>query len=83
MIPYNSEYLAIIYEKNSRQIRSIVNPDYDEQLEDKSWVTSDVEELAMLKIHKSKLNLNNNKAFSFADCAVIEEKVELYLKEMV
>ena len=59
MADYTSLYFGVVYDAFTKEILSVINPDYDSQLEDASWVASPDRCLAMLKILKSDLGFGS------------------------
>jgi hypothetical protein len=49
-----SSYIGVVYDRRHKEIKAVINPDHDAQLDDPSWVHSDElgVKLRMLKIHR-------------------------------
>lgn len=48
-----SEYIGLVLCEN--ELRQVISPDYDEQLNDPAWTTSSTEKLVMIKIPRTEL----------------------------
>lgn len=67
-----SKYIGIVYEEKTKEIRSIINPDKDEQLDDPAFVTNPNETLKMLKIERNNLP----QPMTLSQCAFISDYVK-------
>lgn len=67
-----SKYIGIVYEEKTKEIRSIINPDKDEQLDDPAFVTNPNETLKMLKIERNNLP----QPMTLLHCAFISDYVK-------
>lgn len=59
-----SKYIAIIYEEKTKEIRSIINPTKDEELEDPNFLKNENEVLKMIKLERKNLP----EKMSLSDC---------------
>lgn len=49
-----SEYIGIVIDRKTKELRMVVNPSRDEQLEDKSWVTAPEDDRVMIKVSRTE-----------------------------
>lgn len=73
----DSKNIGIVIDKQTKNVVSIINPDYDEQLDDPAFVTSD-RELRMIKIAREKCGSFKNQ-MSIADLAEAMPFIEEYI----
>jgi hypothetical protein len=73
-----SKYIGIVYEERTKEIRSVINPDYDEQLDFESHVTSPGEHLKMLRIDRGDLP----ETFGFSTCYYVTKIAEKILESL-
>jgi hypothetical protein len=49
-----TKHIGVVYCKNKKTIKAVINPDYEEDLDDICWVTNteENENLAMIKVNR-------------------------------
>lgn len=75
-----SNKLAVIYDRNSAVVRSIVVPDSDKELDDTAFVTSVCDDLRMIKFNREDFSFDGEITLDMV--RMIENYATLLVREV-
>lgn len=74
-----SEFIGLVIAKETKELRMVVNPDYDEQLNDPCWLTSS-DDTFMIKVARRYSELFNQNTMTASGVAYIQTNLEKFLE---
>lgn len=74
-----SEYIGVVIVKETKELRMVINPDYDEQLEESCWTISP-DETFMIKVPRNHSKLFDQGTMTAAGVAYIQTNLHEFLE---
>ncbi len=74
-----SEFIGLVIAKETKELRMVVNPDHDEQLNDPCWLASS-DDTFMIKVARRYSELFNQNTMTASGVAYIQTNLEKFLE---